>query len=158
MEDIVAVEVRLESGESRYFLTWGRIQDAVDPGPLEALVLRQCRKFALGGTPIAACLCPSLQEASKQPYFYECFFDMCQKITPFGPKYQQWRKRIAEAMEKGKGLWYLGKPFWYYNDTSGNTLTNGCAGTPRRSGSPKVQAAARQTSARIGGQTVVVVI
>jgi len=26
MDDIVAVAVELESGESRYFLTWGRIQ------------------------------------------------------------------------------------------------------------------------------------
>jgi hypothetical protein len=39
MDDIVAVEIRLATGENRYFLTWGRIQDAVEPKPLAELVL-----------------------------------------------------------------------------------------------------------------------
>lgn len=41
MEDLIAVEVRLADGQSRYFLTWGRIQQAADPGPVAALVLLQ---------------------------------------------------------------------------------------------------------------------
>ncbi len=74
MENIVAVEVELENGQRRYFLTWGRIQDAVDPALLEQLVLRQSPRFSLGGKPIRARLCLSLQEASRESCFYECFF------------------------------------------------------------------------------------
>jgi hypothetical protein len=75
MEDVVAVEVELEDGARRYFLTWGRIQDAVDPGPLCALVLAVAPRFALGGTPAHARLCETLRQAAGSdaaPYFYEC--------------------------------------------------------------------------------------
>ena len=34
MDDVVAVELGLGDGEPRYFLTWGRIQNAVDPAPV----------------------------------------------------------------------------------------------------------------------------
>lgn len=47
VEDLVAVAVELESGETRFFLTWGRIQERVDPAPLAALVLRQASTFDL---------------------------------------------------------------------------------------------------------------
>ena len=108
MEDIVAVEVRLTNGESRYFLTWGRIQHPVDPAPVEEVVLGSCENFALGGVAASAHLCDSLQAARDQPYFYECFFLMCQERIPFGPRYQAWKRRIAEAMEKGRQICYLG--------------------------------------------------
>lgn len=42
VEHVVAVEVALTDGGKRYFLTWGRIQDAVDPAPLCEVVLRFC--------------------------------------------------------------------------------------------------------------------
>jgi hypothetical protein len=45
MEDVVAVRVDLVTGESRYFMTWGRIQDVVDPEPLEALVMRHASGY-----------------------------------------------------------------------------------------------------------------
>lgn len=110
MEDIVAVEVRLDNGRKRHFLTWGRIQNPVDPAPLEALVLRHCTRFSLGGTPVSARLCDTLQEASAGRYFYECFFLMCQERIPFGPQYGKWAARAAAAMEKGKELYFLGAP------------------------------------------------
>src|SRR5689334_14731603 len=72
MEDIVAVEVTLDTAEKRYFLTWGRVHHRVDPAPLEALLLRVGRAFDLGGAPVSARLCATLQEAAGQPYFYEC--------------------------------------------------------------------------------------
>ena len=31
MEDIVVVRVDLEGGDHRFFLTWGRAQDTIDP-------------------------------------------------------------------------------------------------------------------------------
>ena len=37
MDDWVAVEVKTDSGRSGFFVTWGRIQERLDPGPLEAL-------------------------------------------------------------------------------------------------------------------------
>jgi len=56
MDDGVAVEVNLVGGELRYFVTWGRIQDVVDPEPLAALVLEQARGFSMGRTVCAVLL------------------------------------------------------------------------------------------------------
>lgn len=112
VEDIVAVAVRLSTGEDRFFLTWGRIQDPVDPTELEGVVLRNATHFAIGGgEPVSARLCTSLQEASGAPLFYECFFDFCQRPIPFGSGYQRWRKRMARRMEKGREIAFLG-PFF----------------------------------------------
>ena len=69
MEDIVAVAVDLDAGERRFFLTWGRIQDPVDRGPLERLILEQSTGFALGGKPLRAKVCSSLQVAADEPFF-----------------------------------------------------------------------------------------
>ncbi len=109
MEDIVAVAVELNTGAIRYFLTWGRIQDPVDPEPLEQLILAQSIHFSLGGHPVHARVCGSLQEAAGEPAFYECFFSMCQVRIPFGPKYGQWKVKMNKRMGKGKELWYLGR-------------------------------------------------
>lgn len=110
MENIVAVEVALENGEKRYFLTWGRIQSTVDTTSLESLIFEHSVKFALGGVPVRARVCQSLQEASREPYFYECFFVMCQEKIPFGTGYRQWKDSMATAMEHGKELYFLGAP------------------------------------------------
>jgi hypothetical protein len=110
MEDIVAVEVTLDTAEKRYFLTWGRVHHRVDPAPLEALILRVCRRFSLGGDPVGTRLCATLQDAADQPYFFECFFDMCQKTIPFGPEYPDWAERTRRAMDEGKEIYYLGRP------------------------------------------------
>jgi hypothetical protein len=110
MEDIVAVEVELENGQRRYFLTWGRIQHAVEPAFLEQLVLEQSSRFSLGGKAVRARLCLSLQDAAREPYFYENFFSMCQKKIPFGEEtYWVWKKEIDEKMKSGKELYYLGR-------------------------------------------------
>src|SRR5438445_8817708 len=111
MDDVVAVAVALDSGDERYFLTWGRIQDPVDPSPLEAIVLEHSRSFSLGGDPVRARLCDSLKEASGERYFHECFFDLCQRQIPFGEAtYQQWRQETDRRMRLGKEIWYLGRP------------------------------------------------
>ena len=69
VEDVVAVAVTLETGERRYFMTWGRIQDTVDPEPLEALILEHASRVALGGTATSAEVCSSLAAAAAEPYF-----------------------------------------------------------------------------------------
>jgi hypothetical protein len=110
MEDIVAVEVELEDGDRCYFLTWGRIQDAVDPEPLERLIFERCRRFDLGGIPVRARLCGTLQEAVDAPYFYEYFFMMGQEKIPFGRRYKRWRREMNKKMLEGKELCHLGNP------------------------------------------------
>jgi hypothetical protein len=109
MEDIVAVEVNLTTDERRYFLTWGRIQDRVDPSALERIVLEGSTGFALGGSPASARLCSSLSAAKKEPFFFECFFQMCQKPIPFGPGYERWRSEMDRLMRMGKELYFLGR-------------------------------------------------
>jgi hypothetical protein len=109
MEDIVAVRVTLTSGRSRYFLTWGRIPEAIDPQPLLAIVRDNLDRFDLGGEPKAVDLCPTLQEASGAPYFFEALFQMGQKPIPFGPGYKPWRKRMLLAIQSGSELYYLGR-------------------------------------------------
>ena len=109
MEDIVAVRVKLSSGKSRYFLTWGRVPEAVDPKALLSIVGRNLHKFDLGGTPTAVELCLTLQDASREPYFHEAFFRMGQQRIPFGSGYTAWRDRVLKALEDGHELYYLGR-------------------------------------------------
>jgi hypothetical protein len=40
VDDVVAVKIGLADGKIGYFLTFGRIQDVVDPEPVCGLVLR----------------------------------------------------------------------------------------------------------------------
>jgi hypothetical protein len=110
MENIVAVAVRIDTGEDRYFLTWGRLHDPVDPEPLEALILSKSSRFALGGRPVSARHCLTLQEAAAQPYFYECFFSMCQKVRSRDRDYDEWAEQTRQLMAQGKEIYYLGQP------------------------------------------------
>ena len=113
MDDVVAVEVELAAGELRYFITWGRIQDEVDPEPLAALMLEHSRRFSLGGPVQRARVCRSLREAADSrfaPYFYESLLVFARQPIPFGPDYQKWRADRAAAMAMGKEIGYCGEP------------------------------------------------
>jgi hypothetical protein len=110
MEDVVALAVTVEGGMDRYFLTWGRIQDRVDPPELEALILEVSVRFSLGAKPISARVCSTLHEAQSGPHFYEGFFSMCQLHIPYGERYEQWRAEMDQEMRKGKQIYYLGNP------------------------------------------------
>ncbi len=92
MDDIVAVAIELEDGTQRYFLTWGRIQDRVNPKRLEEIVLKHSTSFRLG----------------EERYFYECFFDMCQKKIPHGDHYESWRRKMDKRMRQGYEISYCG--------------------------------------------------
>lgn len=102
------MRVTLASGVSRYFVTWGRVQDAVDPTGLEELVLERCTGFSLGDTAVSAEVCASLQDASREPYFFEALFSFSQRQVPSGDGYEKWRSETDEAMRRGKQLYYLG--------------------------------------------------
>jgi hypothetical protein len=110
VDDVVAVRVTLESGEARFFMTYGRIQDPVDPAELEAIVLDHSRGFSLGGTPVSARVCASLQEARDEPYFFEALVSFSLSPIPFGDGYPAWRSSMDEQMRNGKQLSYLGRP------------------------------------------------
>lgn len=113
MDDLVAVEVMLTTGHRRYFVTWGRIQDPVNPDPLCALVLRHADSGPLKGLVKSARVCATLREAADStdaPYFYECFFAFCRRPISFGPDYQSWRRQRHEAMTAGKEIADCGEP------------------------------------------------
>ena len=110
MEDLVAVEVTTAEGPRCWFVTWGRIQDPVDPAPLEALVLRVADHFALPGTPVSARVCDTLQEAREAPLFFEALFEFAQRPIPFGDGYEAWRERADRLMQEGKEVYAVG-PF-----------------------------------------------
>lgn len=109
VEKVVVVAVELADGAERFFLTWGRIQDAIDDRPLAELVLRHAVAYDLGGSPVSARVCRSLQEARDQPYFFEALFDFANEGIPSGPDFDDWRNAVARDMEQGKHLWYLGR-------------------------------------------------
>jgi len=110
VEDIVAVEVTTDTGRRVYLLTWGRIQDRVDPQPLERLIMAVAGRFKMPGRPVSARVCDSLQAAAAAPYFYECFFGFCQKPIPFGDGYEAWRHERDERMREGYEIAAVG-PF-----------------------------------------------
>lgn len=110
MEDIVAVEVLLDDGSSRYFLTWGRIQSNVDPTPLESIVFEHASAFALSGAAVRAMVLPNLSAAVAGPYFFEGFFEMCQRVIPTDEGYEAWRREMDARMHAGKEMYFLGTP------------------------------------------------
>ena len=108
MDDIVALKVVLDEGPNQYFLTWGRLIDPVETKSLEELVGSHLAQFGLGGAAVSISVCDSLREASRARYFYECFFQMCQKSIPFGDGYKNWAAQILEQLKQGREIYYLG--------------------------------------------------
>ena len=111
---MIAVEVRLADGASRFFLTWGRIQDPVDTTAVCELVMRAAQGDALGGEPIAAEVCTTTlraaAESEQAPYFYEALIEFASTHIPFGEGYEAWRAERAKAMAQGKEIYYCGAP------------------------------------------------
>ena len=110
MESWVAVEVRTDTRQSRFFMTWGRIQDPDDAEPLEALALQAAARFSVGGRPVRARVCRSLKEAAAQPYFFEALLTFAQQPIPHGDGYEAWRREKAAAMAEGREFYFLGNP------------------------------------------------
>ena len=111
MDEVVAVAVTLEDGATRYFLTYGRIFDPVDTAPIEATVLQFASGCDLGGTPVSAEVCTTLQDASKEPYFFEALFEITRdSASPSSRRYRRWKRKVAEGMSQGREIWFLGRP------------------------------------------------
>ena len=109
MEDIVAIRVRLATGSDRFFLTYGRLFDAVDPSRTLEVVVRHLHAYDLGGRPVRVEMCHTLQDAKSQPYFFEALFQLSQQSIPLGAQYEAWRRKVSAEMERGKHLHYLGR-------------------------------------------------
>jgi hypothetical protein len=109
MDNVVAVVVHLDTEERRYFLTWGRVID--EPDLLLQVVLEHSASCDLGGKPVRAELCASVREAANEPYFYECFFDMCQTKIPYGKRYDKWLQQMQDELKQSKEISYLGHPW-----------------------------------------------
>ena len=108
MEDLVALRATLASGETRFFLTWGRLFGSVDPRPLVEAVTPHVVRMARGEV-VAVQLCDTLQEAAGEPYFFEAFFEFAQRPIPFGPNYANWVADMRERVESGKEISFLGE-------------------------------------------------
>lgn len=109
MDDIVAVEVRLADGESRYVLTWGRVQDPVDPHSLADVVLARSRNFDLGGEPIWARVRWYLNAAAGEPYFHECLAGLVARRSAADYGTPAWLTATDAAMREGRELYYCGR-------------------------------------------------
>ncbi len=107
----MAVRVELADGSRRYFVTWGRIQDAVRPEALESLVLAYSASCSLGSPAVSARLCPSLREAAESfeaPYFYEGLLTFAHRSGELAP--DRWRADRDAAMRAGREIYYCGRP------------------------------------------------
>lgn len=109
MDDVIALRVVLDDGSSRYFLTWGRLSDAIDTGTVEEIVRAALSRFSLGGRAASVTVCESLREAATAQYFYENFFRMSQERIPYGPGYQQWAESKLRDLRAGREIYYLGE-------------------------------------------------
>lgn len=109
MEDIVALEVALQSGVRRYFLTWGRLFDPVDPTSLIESARAHMSEQALGGEIKSIRVCDTLQVARDQPYFFEALFALSQTKIPRGDGYEDWRGHMRERLKNGHELYFLGQ-------------------------------------------------
>lgn len=125
MDEVVAVEVTLASGVRHHFLTWGRIQDGVDPRPLAELVLAHANASVLAGTAISARVCRSLKEAADAPYFFECLLGFSLSTIPFGAGYERWRTQIAREMSEGRQIAYCGDPADAVRDSGPDAIVEG---------------------------------
>jgi hypothetical protein len=112
MDYIVAVRVTLDTGQSRYVLTWGRMGTADPwPGDIERAVLKASERWSLGGTPVACTVCDSLQEASGERFFYECLMNMQSDMPRTGTKkFWAWADKMTAAAARGEELYFCGVP------------------------------------------------
>lgn len=106
----MAVELKTPAGGPYFVMTFGRIQDPVDPCELEAIVLKHASNIGLSHATSAE-VCWSLRDARDGPYFYEALLFFAAELAKVpSRRYERWRRRTAREMSKGKHLWYLGRP------------------------------------------------
>ena len=113
MEDLVAVEVTTDTGDSCRFVTWGRIQDAVDPAPLEHLIMSVASNFAVTGGPKSVASLRDATGRTRSAPVYEALFSFAQQPIPFGDRYDELRRERDQQMRLGKEIYFAGP--WKHN-------------------------------------------
>jgi hypothetical protein len=108
MEDVVAVRVTFVGGGVRFFMTWGRLFDPVDPAQLCATIRQQVSARSAGGEVDDVSVCETLQEAREAPYFYEGLLHFAWERPAYGEGYERWRAAKASAIRGGKDVYDLG--------------------------------------------------
>jgi hypothetical protein len=103
MEDIVAVRVTDSRGKKHFFITWGRAFDRVDPKSLLEAIRSSLPKSGSLSAIRSIKVCDTLQDASKQPYFYEALFSFSRERVSS-------KKVLRARIVAGKDIYYLGKP------------------------------------------------
>jgi hypothetical protein len=110
VEDIVAVELKTPSGVPHCVMTFGRIQEAVDPTDVESIVLEHASRIGLSEATSAE-VCWSLRDARDAPYFYEALVDFAASLAAREHQdYEERRERTDRQMHAGEHLWYCGDP------------------------------------------------
>lgn len=111
VEDVVAVELIARSGVKHHVITFGRIQDPVDPEALVEIVIGRASMFGLGDA-VSARVCGSLQEAKEAPYFFEALIDFGARLARAALEvdWELWRATTDREMRDGRHLYYLGDP------------------------------------------------
>lgn len=108
MDNVAAVALRLVDGGTRYFLVY---EIDLDAETVEAAAMEAAQRNDFGGQPVEAKVCTNLQEASGEPYFFECLFEMTRDaVPPSSWRYGRWKRRVARDIKEGQGLWFLGRP------------------------------------------------
>ena len=103
MDEVVAIRVRDRTRGMGYFLTWGRVYDRVDPGPLLSVVRavlerRDFREIE------ELNVCLSLAEASREFYFYEAMLRFGWERPSYGKRYASWQKRMRAKVASGEAI------------------------------------------------------
>jgi hypothetical protein len=109
VEDIVAIKATDSRGKPHFFIAWGRAFDPVDPKPLLRAVRPALSRFGLSAIRRLE-VCPTLQEASDQPYFFEALVAFAQKPIPTGKVRRAWIAARRKQIAAGKDIYYLGAP------------------------------------------------
>ena len=115
MENVIAIKARTDQGQVRYWLTWGRLFGPVDPEPMIAAVRPHLRWSEQQGEIVEVTVCPSLQAASAEPYFFEGLFWLGQTHIPSGGDFEDWKQTKRDRLAAGRELFYLGDPEAFSN-------------------------------------------
>ncbi len=108
MDNVAAVALKLADGGTRYFLVY---EIDLDAATVEAAVMEAAQRNDFGGPPLEAKVCTNLQEASGEPYFFECLFGMTRDaVPPSSWRHKRWKRRVTRDIKEGRGLWFLGRP------------------------------------------------
>ncbi len=109
VEDVIAVRVTLEDGESLAFMTWGRLFDAVDETEILDAVEKALPTYGIRAWSTIA-VCDNLGEVANERYFYEALLSFAWKAPPSGKRHASWQSKKRKLVKAGRNIYFLGRP------------------------------------------------